>query len=142
MNKLSKIVTITTIIGLLDAIYLIIVKYANNKALCLQGIGDCWSVNTSRYSEIAGIPLSVLGTAAYLAILFLNLNLDRFEMTRKYGLIALFGMTLCGFIYSIYLTYLEIAVIKAICPFCVVSAVAMTVLFVVSILRLAQPSNE
>ncbi len=142
MNKLSKIVTITTIIGLFDAIYLIIVKYANNEALCLPGVGDCWSVNTSRYSEIAGIPLSVLGTAAYLAILLINLNLDRFEITRKYGLIALFGMTLCGFIYSIYLTYLEIAVIKAICPFCVVSAVAMTVLFVVSILRLVQPSNE
>jgi uncharacterized membrane protein len=142
MNKLNKVFLITTVIGLIDAIYLIIVKFANNKALCIQGIGDCWSVNTSRYSTIAGIPLSVIGTFGYLVILLIHLNLNRFEVTRKYGLYALFGLTLGGFIFSIYLTYLEIAVIKAICPFCVVSAIAMTVLFVVSILRLFKADDD
>jgi uncharacterized membrane protein len=141
MNKLNKVFLITNVIGLIDAIYLIIVKFANNKALCIQGIGDCWSVNTSRYSTIAGIPLSVIGTFGYLVILLIHLNLNRFEVTRKYGLYALFGLTLGGFIFSIYLTYLEIAVIKAICPFCVVSAIAMTVLFVVSILRLSMQTT-
>jgi uncharacterized membrane protein len=142
MNKLNKVFLITNVIGLIDAIYLIIVKFANNKALCIQGIGDCWSVNTSRYSTIAGIPLSVIGTFGYLVILLIHLNLNRFEVTRKYGLYALFGLTLGGFIFSIYLTYLEIAVIKAICPFCVVSAIAMTVLFVVSILRLFKADDD
>ncbi|HML41145.1 MAG TPA: vitamin K epoxide reductase family protein [Bellilinea sp.] len=142
MNKLNKVFLITNVIGLIDAIYLIIVKFANNKALCIQGIGDCWSVNTSRYSTIAGIPLSVIGTLGYLVILLIHLNLNRFEVTRKYGLYALFGLTLGGFIFSIYLTYLEIAVIKAICPFCVVSAIAMTVLFVVSILRLFKADDD
>lgn len=142
MNKLNKVFLITNVIGLIDAIYLIIVKFANNKALCIQGIGDCWSVNTSRYSTIAGIPLSVIGTIGYLVILLIHLNLNRFEVTRKYGLYALFGLTLGGFIFSIYLTYLEIAVIKAICPFCVVSAIAMTVLFVVSILRLFKADDD
>ena len=142
MNKLNKVFLITNVIGLIDAIYLIIVKFANNKALCIQGIGDCWSVNTSRYSTIAGIALSVIGTFGYLVILLIHLNLNRFEVTRKYGLYALFGLTLGGFIFSIYLTYLEIAVIKAICPFCVVSAIAMTVLFVVSILRLFKADDD
>ena len=142
MNKLNKVFLITNVIGLIDAIYLIIVKFATNKALCIQGIGDCWSVNTSRYSTIAGIPLSVIGTFGYLVILLIHLNLNRFEVTRKYGLYALFGLTLGGFIFSIYLTYLEIAVIKAICPFCVVSAIAMTVLFVVSILRLFKADDD
>lgn len=142
MNKLSKIFTITSIIGLIDSIYLIIVKFSNNKALCIPGIGDCWTVNTSRYSEISGIPLSVIGAVAYLAILLIHLNLNRFETTKKYGLYALFGITFAGFIFSIYLTYLEIAVIKAICPFCVVSAVAMTVLFIVSLMRLYRTSSD
>ncbi|HEX7556717.1 MAG TPA: vitamin K epoxide reductase family protein, partial [Leptolinea sp.] len=47
-----------------------------------------------------------------------------------------------GFIFSIYLTYLEIAVIKALCPFCIVSAVMMTVLFISTLLRLVQNRSE
>ena len=43
----------------------------------------------------------------------------------------LFGMTLIGVLYSAYLTYIEVAVIYAICPFCVVSAIMMVILFVI-----------
>jgi uncharacterized membrane protein len=52
--------------------------------------------------------------------------------------LALFGVTLIGMIYSAYLTYLEVAVIHAICPFCVLSAVLMSFLFVLSALRIRE----
>ena len=44
----------------------------------------------------------------------------------------LFGITLFGFLYSLYLTYIELFVIFAICPFCVVSAIVMSVMFALS----------
>ncbi len=122
-------------IGLIDSIYLTWIKLADQTASC-AGIGDCEAVNTSRYSEVMGIPIALLGAAGFLAILVL-LWIDRpgsvgSEMSR----FALFGVTLAGTVYSAYLTYIEIAVIRAVCPFCVVSAVVMTLLFALSLVRL------
>ncbi len=134
--RLRSIAIVLAIIGLADSIYLTIIKLTNEKGLCLQGIGDCWSVNTSRYSEIAGIPVSLLGAGAYAALLLLFSLETRTGFWHEYSPMIVFGITLAGLIFSAYLTYLEVAVIKAICPFCVLSAVVMAGLFVLSIMRL------
>jgi uncharacterized membrane protein len=144
--KVTSINTITGIgasgIGLADSIYLIILKVTNNQTMCLKGLGDCWSVNLSPYSEIYGIPVSVFGALAYFLLLILLIPnvLPWFSAIFKNQLA--FGITFAGFIFSIYLTYLEIAVIKALCPFCIVSAVMMTVLFIITLLRLVQNRSE
>lgn len=142
MKLWKKIAGVTALLGVLDSIYLTILKYSNNKSLCIQGIGDCWSVNTSIYSEIWGIPIALLGLVAYAAILLLLWAEQRSHLLQQYVDYILFGVTLIGVIYSAYLTYLEIAVIKAICPFCVVSAVAMLILFIYSVKRLIEPSGN
>ncbi|HAD05758.1 MAG TPA: hypothetical protein DCE76_01205, partial [Anaerolineaceae bacterium] len=67
---------------------------------------------------------------------------QRHSLIQQYADFLLFGVTLIGIIYSAYLTYLEIAVIKAICPFCVVSAVAMLILFIYSVKRLIDPRGN
>lgn len=133
-NRIAGIVLAA--IGLIDSIYLTIIKYSENKALCLEGIGDCWSVNNSGYSEVFGIPVSLIGIVGYLAILMILLMMPSSSVLQLWGPYVYFGGTLLGTIYSIYLTYLEIAVINAICPFCVISAVVMIVLFVLSIYRM------
>ena len=140
MTTWKKISLITTIIGLVDSIYLTVLKYSNNKALCIEGVGDCWSVNISPYSEIWGIPVAVFGAGAYLAILALLVLESRQPTIRRFFPYLFFGITLCGTIYSAYLTYLEIAVIKAICPFCVISAITMLILFILSLHRLSNPA--
>ena len=143
MKSLRTIAIAAAILGILDSIYLLIIKVTNNKALCIQGVGDCWSVNTSRYSEVFGIPLSVLGIIAYAVILILWILLPRNDFFKHNIPIANFMLSLIGVIYSAYLTYLEIAVIKAICPFCVVSAILLVILFVVSLIQLIQgPGDE
>jgi len=136
-NKLWLWSMIVTVIGLLDSVYLIILKYSNNKAMCIQGVGDCWSVNISRYSMIGGIPVAVLGAIAYLAIIALLLLETRGKIWRTQGVMLNFGLSLVGVLFSAYLTYLEIAVIHAICPFCVLSAICMLVLFGLNLARLA-----
>jgi len=133
---------IAAVIGLIDSIYLIWIKIANDKIYCLPGIGDCWTVNTSQYSQVFGIPISAFGAIAYLAILVAALFANRSNFLRVNQITLLFGISLAGFLYSLYLTYLELFVINAICPFCVISAVAMTILFVLSVLRLVKSQTE
>ena len=129
---------IISILGLIDAIYLAMIKFLNKPEMCLEGVGDCWSVNLSPYSEIYGIPISVLGACAYIALIgifiFENKRPDMKELLLK----GTFGITTIGFLFSCYLTYLELFVIHAICPFCVVSAILMTALFIISIIRLKE----
>jgi len=141
MRLWTRVAWLTALIGLLDSIYLTVLKLSNNKSLCIQGVGDCWSVNTSIYSEIFGIPIAVLGMGAYGFVLILLWTENRNHLIQQYASFILLGVTLIGIIYSAYLTYLEIAVIKAICPFCVISAVAMLILFIYTVKRLAEPSG-
>ena len=122
-------------IGLLDSFYLSWVKLTHREALC-GGSGDCQTVANSPYSEIAGIPIALLGFGAYLVIIGILLLENRVSFLREYSSMILFGITLAGVLYSIYLTYIEIAVIYAICPYCVVSAIVMLLLFVLSIIRM------
>ena len=82
------------------------------------------------------MPVALLGVAGYLLILFL-LVLDRPNGEPKEAVrFALFGVTLAGTIFSAYLTYIEFFVLHAVCPFCVVSALVMAGVFVLSLIRL------
>ncbi|HJX80615.1 MAG TPA: vitamin K epoxide reductase family protein, partial [Candidatus Udaeobacter sp.] len=47
-----------------------------------------------------------------------------------------FALSLLGFLFTVYLVFVEIALIKAFCPFCVTSQVAMTLIFILSVVRL------
>jgi uncharacterized membrane protein len=136
MDNKIKIISIgLAFIGVVDSLYLTFVKYTGQYSLC-GAIGDCESVNSSKYSEFAGIPIALLGAGAYLLIVLLLLVENRSSLLREYIPILVFGLTLVGVLYSIYLTYLEIAVLKAICPYCALSAVILVVLFVLSSVRL------
>jgi len=133
---------VVTLIGLVDSLYLLWIKIANDKAYCLQGVGDCWTVNTSKYSSVFGIPVSIFGIIGYSLILLVFLYQNRSAFLQKNALLLIFGLTLAGMLYSAYLTYIELFVIFAICPFCVISAVAMVILFVLAIVRLVNGQTE
>ena len=130
------------LIGLITSLYLYAIKVTANKAMCLPGIGDCWTVNNSIYSEFMGIPVSLIGAAGYLGIIA-TLWLDsRYTVWRKYSLYLLFAMTFFGVVVSGLLTYVELFVIYAVCPFCVLSAVMMVGLFILALIPLAQSRKE
>ncbi len=119
-----------SIAGTAVAAYLTWVHYSGNLALCL-GTGGCEKVQTSAYSVVMGVPVALLGLLMYLALdvllvwLFLSKN-------NVLPAVAIFGISLAGTLYSAYLTYLELYVIHAICPWCVTSAVIITLLFLFS----------
>ena len=124
-------------IGFVDSLYLTYVKLSNSYAIC-GPIGDCESVNTSKYAEIAGIPIALLGAGAYLVIILLLLMENRGDYWAEYGPIMVFGISLAGVLYSAYLTYVEIYVLRAICPYCVVSAVVLVLLLALATARLVR----
>ena len=138
----QKISIVAAGIGTLDSLYLAILKLTNNQTMCLQGNGGCWTVNNSEYSSVYGIPVSIFGILAYVLLLILLFPLEIRGISTTLRNQMAFGIAFAGFIFSIYLTYLEIAVIKAVCPFCVISAVMMTVLFICTLLRLVQDRSE
>jgi uncharacterized membrane protein len=124
-----------TVIGLLVSIYMTIYKLTSNASMCL-GSGDCSTVNASQYSEVNGIPVAAIGVIGYLAILAALLFEKRIAFLRDNGTMLVFGMSLTGFIFTVWLIYVEIALLRAICPFCVTSQIAMTILFILAVVRL------
>ena len=69
MKKYNIYALIAAIIGALDSTYLAWIKLTHNETLCAPGLGDCFTVNTSRYAELFGIPIALFGLATYVAII-------------------------------------------------------------------------
>lgn len=142
---LTRLQLILTVAGIGIASYLTYVKLFAIKPYC-AGVGDCEAVQSSPYAELFGVPVAIWGLLTYLVLLALILvkRSDWRELGHPAGM-AVFLVTLVGVIFSAYLTYLEIAVIRAICPWCVASAVVMTALFILSIIEMffiKEPDEE
>jgi len=84
------------------------------------------------------VPVALLGLGAFLAILALLVFQTRLAVLQDYAPLAIFGLALTGTLYSAYLTYVELFVIHAICPYCVTSAVLITALLILAVIRLAR----
>jgi uncharacterized membrane protein len=130
-----------TLLGLGMSVYLTWVKLTGNTASC-GTVGDCESVNNSRYAAIGGVPVALLGALSYLVLLGLLAVERRRPQSAETARLAIFGVSLIGTLYSAYLTYIEVAVLRAICPYCVVSAIAMTVVLILCVLRLRSTDAE
>ena len=92
--------------------------------------GACQIIQQSEYGEILGIPVGLWGAAGYLAIL-LTWCMSLIGSYRLLKIVpwALLGLTLLGELFSLYFTFLEPFVIGATCPWCLTSAILMTILF-------------
>jgi uncharacterized membrane protein len=133
-KRLRQVTIVLTIIGLLVSIYMTIFKLTDNQSMCIGSKG-CGIVNASRYSEVNGIPVAVVGVLGYLsilAILYLETGPGFFQ---ENGSMLLFGVTLIGFLFTVWLVYVEVALIKAYCPFCITSQIAMTLIFTLTVIR-------
>ncbi len=124
-------------LGVLVSIYMTIFKITENPGMCL-GSGGCSVVNNSIYAQVYGIPVAVIGVGGYLAILGSLLLRTRSPFFESNGAMILFGLALVGFLFTVYLIYVETALIHALCPFCVTSQVTMTILFIISLVALAR----
>jgi uncharacterized membrane protein len=127
-------IPVLSLLGLGVAAYLTYVEVSTANAIC-GPVGDCNAVQNSPYAKLFGVlSVGILGAVGYIAILSTWL-LMHFRSGRLSDIapIALFGMSFFGTLYSIYLTYLELFVIKAVCLWCLSSAVIITLLMLFSL---------
>jgi uncharacterized membrane protein len=123
---------VLAVLGIGVAGYLVYVHYADVDPVCNIAHG-CHKVQTSEYAELAGVPVALLGLIGYV-ILFAALIAPQGELARMVAALT----ALVGFGFSMYLTYRELFTIDAICQWCVLSAILMTLLAIVCTWRVVR----
>ena len=127
------------LLGLFDSLYLLWVYTSPSRPIVCLGSG-CDAVRASSYAHLFGLPLPAFGVASYLVLALLILAEDQVSARLGRSIqYAVAGISCAGFLFSIYLTSLEAFVIHAWCAWCVVSALVVTGIFVLSLFDLRQP---
>ena len=117
--------------GLFVSLYLMLYKLGYIGTL-VCAVGSCEVVQTSRWATLLGVPVATWGVVYYAGILGTTLAGLSESLAYSRPLARLLGVaTGIGLLFSLWLTYLELFVIHAICAWCVGSALLATALFVV-----------
>ncbi|HRL12495.1 MAG TPA: vitamin K epoxide reductase family protein [Aggregatilineales bacterium] len=134
---LRNISLMLVVLGLLISGYLSYTKLAGGELLCVEGESwNCDVVQNSVYADMFGIPVAYLGFATYALIGVLLLFQNSIGFLRDYGTVMLFGVVLFAFAFSMYLVYVQAAILGAWCVWCLAHEAIMTALFVVTGVRL------
>ena len=131
-----------SLLGLFDSLYLLYTYTSPSRPMLCIGTG-CDAVRASAYSTLWGVSMPVFGVLGYtllaIAIVAESLFSGRLARLARY---AILGMTGFGFLFSLYLEYLQAFVIHAFCAWCVTSGVAMSALFALAIVNLLRAGPE
>ncbi len=120
---------VLSLIGLADALYLTI-QHVTGQTLQCTIISGCSEVLSSRYAEVAGVPLAAIGAAAYFSIFSLaTLAAFGYRIAATLLTLLVAGM----FLVSLWLIYLQAFVIRQFCQYCLLSA-AITVALLITAL--------
>lgn len=127
-GRIRLAIGVLALAGVSIAGYLTFVRFSEGLLLCASG--GCETVQSSRYAVVLGVPVAVLGLGGYLLIL--ASAFARGELARVAGA----SIALAGFGFSTYLIYVQLALIGAVCQWCVASDVIMTLIAGLAVLRL------
>lgn len=131
-RRLRIAVGVLALAGAAVAAYLTYARYSGGEPYCAAGSSGCKQVQESEYAVVAGIPVAVLGLAAY-AVLFLT-ALFPGQTAAAVGA----AVSLTGVAFSAWLLYAQLALIDAVCQWCVANDVIIALAAVASLLRLRQ----
>ena len=120
-------------LGFIDTLYLTYEHFTGAPVNC-SILNGCDKVLTSSYSSILGVPLALIGTLYYLLVL--ALMAAYLGQKNKAVIKYLLGLTSLGFIISLFLVYLQFFVLKALCLYCMISALSSTLLFILTTIYL------
>ena len=129
-DNLRRAIAFVAALGLGVATYIAIAESGGGSPVCVAGGHGCATVAKSSYSHVAGVNIAIFGVLGYVLLLASAFFAD--DLARFGG----FAVALGGFGYSVFLTYIEIFKIEAICQWCVASAVLITILFLLNATRL------
>ena len=126
-------IAVLALLGFFVALYLWLYKIGVIGTLQC-GTGGCEVVQTSRWAMLFGIPVAFYGVVGYGAMFAVSFAGTLPALAaRRWPTLVLAGLAGGAFLFALYLTYLELFVIHAICRYCVVSAVITTAIAAVAI---------
>lgn len=131
IQKLPLLAAIVALVGLIDALYLSVNHFSGTIVQCSEGF-SCEQVLTSKFATFAGVPLAVVGAAAYFTVFSLA-TLAAFGNGRAWSLLAAIVGAMA--IFTVWLIYLQAFVIQAFCQFCLLSAAVTFTLLAIVILK-------
>jgi uncharacterized membrane protein len=124
-----------SLLGLFVSAYLYLYKIGRIGTLAC-GAGGCETVQQSPWSRFAGLDVALIGMAGYAGLLLLSLAALQPSLSdRRWPTTLLLWLSGVGVAFTVYLTYLELFVIRAICRWCVGSAVIILVIFFAALLE-------
>jgi uncharacterized membrane protein len=128
-----------TLAGAVVAGYLSAVRLAGEAAVCGPSRG-CETVAASDYAVFLGIPVAFLGLG--MSIVLVGCAALWWLRAERWALLAAYGLLLLATLFVAWLTYLELFVIDAICPWCVTYALTVVAALVTAGLALRRSSAE
>jgi uncharacterized membrane protein len=128
--RLRAVQAVLAVAGFVIAVYLTWAHYTDSAVVCTTG--GCETVQRSSYSELAGVPVALLGALAYAALIGLA------AVPAAWARSASFTVALVGVAFSGYLLWAQAARIHAYCQWCLTSDAIMVGLAVVTALAVAR----
>ncbi len=110
------------------AAYLTYIHYAHTAPICVNS--GCETVQKSKYAELAGVPVAVLGLIAYAAII--GTALVRGPAAAFAGVLIAFS----GVAFSGYLLWAQLGPIDALCQWCLGNDVVIVVVAALCVARM------
>jgi len=142
-----RLIQLLAVPGMIIAFYLLLYHNGDLVNVCrATGWDDCGKVSGpgAPYSAIGPIPVALIGLVGYILIFLVSWLKDWWSLLDEYSPEILVALTGFAFLFSLGLTALELFVIEAICRFCVISALIITIMLVLSVsyLRIASRDEE
>ena len=119
-RRLRGVVLLLSLAGAGIAAYLTVAHFTHLQVACATG--GCETVQTSRYAEVAGMPVAAIGLTGYLALAW--------TASSGGGLARA-----AGFAVAMVLLYVQAAVLHAFCQWCLASDAILVVLVPLTLLR-------
>jgi uncharacterized membrane protein len=128
--------------GLFVSAYLYLYKIGKIGSLAC-GAGDCETVQLSPWSQFAGVDVALIGVLGYAGLLVLSLAALRPGLASRSWPTALqASLAGIGVLFTLYLTYLELFVIRAVCRWCVASGVIIVAILAAALLDQRRPARS
>lgn len=129
---MRAVIGVLALAGAGIAAYLTLSRYSGDPLYCPVTGSGCAEVQGSRYAEVAGIPVALLGLVAYIA--FFATALVAGQIAAAAGA----AIAISGAAFSAWLLYAQLVLVGAVCQWCVASDIVIALAAGATILRLRQ----
>ena len=115
-------------VGAAITAYLLYVRQTGSALVCTTG--GCETVQSSSYAEVLGVPVAGLGLAGFIGLLVAAL------VRGEWARLSQATLALSALLFSAYLLYIQVAVIEAVCQWCLATDIITTAIAALALLRL------